>query len=131
MDGLIIKKEWLDLILSGKKTLEIRGSDTHKVGQTVYLLESGTHRVCGTCKIVESFPICASPHWNQERHRHCVNISWEELIKRYKVPYAWELSEVEKWEDVSYYNHPKGAVIWVKNVEPSDEMQNERLRYGF
>lgn len=30
MDGLIIKKEWLDLILSGKKTLEIRGHDTKK-----------------------------------------------------------------------------------------------------
>lgn len=28
MDGLIIKGQWLDLILSGKKTLEIRGSDT-------------------------------------------------------------------------------------------------------
>lgn len=37
MDGLIIKKKWLDLILSNKKTLEIRGNDTHKtVGR--YLL---------------------------------------------------------------------------------------------
>lgn len=25
MDGLVIKKKWIDLILSGKKTLEIRG----------------------------------------------------------------------------------------------------------
>lgn len=30
MDGLIIKRQWIDLILSGKKTLEIRGSDTKK-----------------------------------------------------------------------------------------------------
>lgn len=44
MDGLIIKKKWLDLILSGKKTLEIRGHDTHKLGETIYLLESGSHR---------------------------------------------------------------------------------------
>ncbi len=27
MDGLIIKKKWLDLIVSGKKTIEIRGSN--------------------------------------------------------------------------------------------------------
>ena len=38
MDGLIIKKEWLDLILSGKKTLEIRGCDTKKIEQKIYLL---------------------------------------------------------------------------------------------
>lgn len=28
MYGLIIKKKWLDLIVSGKKVIEIRGSDT-------------------------------------------------------------------------------------------------------
>lgn len=32
MYGLIIKKKWLDLIMSGQKTLEIRGSRTsHRV----------------------------------------------------------------------------------------------------
>lgn len=45
MDGLIIKKEWLDLILSGEKTLEIRGHDTRKLNEPIYLLESGSHRL--------------------------------------------------------------------------------------
>lgn len=45
MDGLIIKKKWLDLIVSGIKTIEIRGSNTQKQNETIYLLESGTHRV--------------------------------------------------------------------------------------
>lgn len=31
MYGLIIKKKWLDLIMSGKKTLEIRGCRTSHV----------------------------------------------------------------------------------------------------
>lgn len=48
MDGLIIKHKWLELILSGKKTIEIRGSDTKKKGQVIYLLESGTSKVVGT-----------------------------------------------------------------------------------
>lgn len=43
MDGLIIKKKWLDLIVSGKKTIEIRGSNTKKQNETIYLLESRTH----------------------------------------------------------------------------------------
>lgn len=47
MDGLIIKKKWLDLILSGKKTLEIRSSSTKKTGIPIYLLESVSKRVRG------------------------------------------------------------------------------------
>lgn len=113
MDGLVIKKKWIDLNLSGKKTLEIRGSDTYKVGQIIYLLESGSHRVRGTCKIAESSPICASPHWNQEKNRHCVDVSWENVIKRYKVPYAWELSEVKEREKEETMKNLKEKLIKV------------------
>lgn len=49
MDGLIIKHKWLDLILKGKKTIEVRGSDTKKQGEMIYLLESRTSKVVGTC----------------------------------------------------------------------------------
>ena len=35
MDGLIIKKKWLDLIVNDKKTIEIRGSDTKKQGEKI------------------------------------------------------------------------------------------------
>ena len=130
MDGLIIKKEWLDLILSGKKTLEIRGCDTKKIEQKIYLLESGTHRVRGTCKIFTTYPISCSD-WCEEYEKHCVDISYSELKKIYKNPTAWELTDVEPIEDIWYYEHPKGAVIWVKDVQPYDEMQDERIRYGY
>lgn len=50
MDGLIIKKKWLDLIVNDKKTIEIRGSDTKKQGEKIYLLESGTHKVTATAR---------------------------------------------------------------------------------
>ena len=131
MDGLIIKEKWIDLIMSGKKTLEIRGHDTRKIGETIYLLESGSHKVRGTCKIVHS-RLITYQNWDSFKEQACLDISMIALNQRYHTAYAWELSEVEKWEDISYYNHPKGAVIWVKNVEPSDEMaDNERLRYGY
>ena len=74
MDGLIIKGQWLDLILSGKKTLEIRGSDTKKIGETIYLLESGTHRVRGKCKICSTHSISCS-NWGEEYEKHCVDIT--------------------------------------------------------
>ena len=117
MDGLIIKGQWLDLILSGKKTLEIRGSDTKKVGEAIYLLESGTHRVRGKCRIYSTHPISCS-NWSEEYEKHCVDIAYAELKKIYKNPHAWELTEVEPIKTTWYYNHPKGAVIWVKDVNP-------------
>ena len=41
MDALIIRQPWLGLILSGKKTWEIRGSRTNKRGP-IALIESGS-----------------------------------------------------------------------------------------
>lgn len=45
MDGLIIKHKWLDLILKGQKTIEVRGSDTKKqpkkmqeLGQLLFII---------------------------------------------------------------------------------------------
>lgn len=130
MDGLIIKKQWLDLILSGEKTLEIRGHDTKKLNEPIYLLESGSHRVKAECVIESTYPISCSD-WSEERENHCVDIPYSELKKRYKTPYAWVLSNVKPIEDIWHYDHPKGAVIWVKNVEPIDEMQDESIKYGY
>lgn len=130
IDGLIIKKKWLDLILSGEKTLEIRSSSTKKTGIPIYLLESGSRRVRGTCTIQSVYPISCSD-WSEERGNHCVDLSYKELKERYKNPHAWVLADVKPVEDVWYYDHPNGAVIWVKDVSPLDEMQDERLRYGY
>ncbi len=130
MDGLIIKKKWLDLIVNGKKTIEIRGSDTKKEGEKIYLLESGTHKVAATAVISFTYPISCSD-WSEEREKHCVSISYADLKRKYKTPYAWVLTDVEPIEDVWFYAHPQGAVIWVKDVQPIDEMQDERIRYGY
>lgn len=122
MDGLIIKKKWLDLIVNGKKTIEIRGSDTKKQGEKIYLLESGTHKVTATAVISSTYPISCSD-WSEEREEHCVDISYSDLKKRYKTPYAWVLSDVAPIKDIWYYKHPQGAVIWVKNVEVVNKNQ--------
>jgi hypothetical protein len=122
MDGLIVKKRWLNLILSGKKTIEIRGSNTKKIGQPIYLLESGTNLVKGTCIIDSTYPISCSD-WSEEREKHCVDISYSELKKRYKRPHAWVLRNVKLTEEEWKYEHPKGAIIWVKDVMPAYELQ--------
>ena len=54
MDGLIIKKEPLELIFRRTKTFEIRNHVTKKRGR-IALIESGTGLIVGEAKIVNSF----------------------------------------------------------------------------
>lgn len=126
MYGLIIKKKWLDLIMSGKKTLEIRGNKTSHVGEEIALLESGSQKIRGFCTIKEVTALDKGK-WEAHRDRHCVDVPWENLIKRYKTPYAWHLSEIIPKEGLTY-EHPKGAVIWVNldHVSVFKEMDGQR-----
>lgn len=123
MDGLIIKEKWLNLILNKEKIYEIRGCQTKKINEKIYLLESGTQKIKGTCIITNVYKI-TEDFWEKEKINHKVNISYNELIKIYPHPYAWELSYVEPLPE-KFYQHPKGAVIWVKDV---DTKQVERAR---
>lgn len=120
MYGLIIKKKWLDLIISGKKILEIRGSDTSHQGEKIYLLESGSHKVRGTCVIDSSYPLSCSD-WCEETDKHCVNLSYKELLKVYKNPHAWVLKDVQPIDEAVQYEYKKGSVIWIKDVKISKE----------
>lgn len=114
--GLVIKKEWLDLIIAGKKTIEVRGSRTSHLNETIYLCESGTHKVRDTCKIVDCKEVTPLS-WYQEYSKHLVNISLNSLKDRYKKPHFWLLSKVKPIKEEIYYKHPNGAVIWVKGIE--------------
>lgn len=69
-----------------------------------YLLESKTNRVLGTCKIAYTYPISCSD-WSEERDNHKVELSYPELKKIYKNPYAWVL------EDVKPINQKRNYII--------------------
>lgn len=112
MYGLIIKKQWLDKILAGEKTLEIRGSKTGRLGETIALLESGSCIIRGFCKIQEIIPL-DEDKWEIEKENHCVDMPFDELTKRYRTPYGWKLHCVISCEGKLTYDHPHGAVVWV------------------
>lgn len=113
MDGLIIKKRWLDKILSHEKTIELRGRKTKKKGQRIYLLSSGS--VYGTAVICDCFEL-SEQTYEYYRVRHKVYFSYNYIKTIYPNVYAWFLTDVQTIEP-KQYKHPKGAVIWVKNVE--------------
>jgi hypothetical protein len=109
--ALVVRKPWIDLILAGEKTWEIRGSNTAVRGR-VGLIESGTGTVVGECDIVASIP-----QNTPSLIRHCLKhrISRGDCYNvRYASPHAWVLENAVRYETPVPYDHPQGAVIWVK-----------------
>ena len=52
MRGLVIRKPYVDWILAGTKTWEIRGSATRIRGR-IALIAGGTGTVVGTCELID------------------------------------------------------------------------------
>ena len=107
---LVLKAPWLDLILSGKKTWEIRGTQTKQRG-TVHLALSGAGgQIAGQCRIGKSYAInkkTLSKHFTKHR---IADLS----IITYRKPHVWEISHARRYKQPFAYDHPQGAVNWVR-----------------
>jgi len=127
MDILLIKPYWTDKIFLNDKCWEIRGSNTKKRG-IIGIAKSGTGQVFGTVRLFDSISL-TKELWECNRDKHQVELSWEELLKIYKYPYAWVLTEKNQYAEPIPYNHPQGAVIWVKtDIEPPVTLENDYER---
>lgn len=113
MYGLIIKKHWLEKILTGEKTLEIRSSRTGHTGERIALIKSGSSQIKGFC-VIHGVEALTKEKWEKKKADHCVDIPFSELLKRYRTPYAWKLTEITACDNPIPYRHPQGAVIWVR-----------------
>ncbi len=110
--GLLIRQPWIDLILSGKKTWEIRGSRT-KIRGTIGLIQSTSGLIVGTADLIGCTPeLTLNDYWKAYL-LHCVE-DHSELP--YQHTYAWILLNAKRFEKPIPYVHPQGAVIWV-NLE--------------
>ena len=56
MTALVIKSPWIDLILQGRKTWEIRGKNTAQRGR-IALIKSKSGCIIGTCLLID----CVGP----------------------------------------------------------------------
>lgn len=109
MKGLIIKSPWADYILEGKKSWEIRGSNT-KIRGEIAIIKSGTGLIYGTAELVDVIKL-SKDMFESEIEKHQIrNMKYEEL---YKKPYAWVFQKPVYFTTPVPYQHPQGAVIWV------------------
>ncbi len=106
--GLIIRQPWIDLILCGKKTWEMRSKPT-KVRGRIALIESGTGLITGEAYLTDSLDPVTQIESGMFYSEH--RISEAHLLERWRFP--WVLENVKRYENPIPYFHPKGAVIWV------------------
>ena len=108
MKCLIIKKPWIDYILDGFKTWEIRSCNT-KIRGKIGLIQSGSGLIVGSCEIMDSYQIAIDDYkTNKLKHR----IKSVDKLP-YKNTYAWVIKNAKRYDNPIPYNHPKGAIIWV------------------
>ena len=108
--ALVVKKQWLDKILAGKKDWEIRGCATARRGWIHFAESKAGGKLVGRARLVDCFQV---PKATFERHirRHCVT-SLADVP--YKSIFAWVLEDAERFTKPFHYKHTPGAVIWVK-----------------
>ena len=108
MKALIIKQPWIDYILDGKKTWEIRGCKTNFRGK-IELIQSGSGLVVGSCEIIDCKELTLDDYKiNIQKH----NIQSVDKLP-YKKTHAWVISHAKRYETPRKYKHPQGAIIWV------------------
>ena len=84
--GLVIKSPWIDKILNGEKTWEIRGSNSNIRGK-IALIKSGSGEILGTCELVDSIGPLSIGDLTENVDKHgVVNVMIEQM---YEKSYAW------------------------------------------
>jgi hypothetical protein len=118
MRALLIRHPWIDLILDGEKTWEIRGSRT-AIREVIALVPSGCGTIIGTCELVD----CIGPLTSHNFRKHAEKAGMrpsEAKLGHYRQTYAWVLAKPRRLKTPVPYEHPSGAVIWV-NLDQSVE----------
>ena len=131
MPVLIIKPEWLELILAGEKRWEIRGARQRKhVGRTVYLAASESAAISGRAELVACHGPLSKSEWEKSYELHRVpsgelaHPSHRCDVRPYGIrTYAWEFGSVQRAQHPISFTRNE-AVIFQK-VELQDRQLDE------
>ena len=121
MKGLIIRSPWIEKILAGEKTWELRGSNT-KIRGKIALIAGGTKTVLGVCELSDAKGPLSADDLLGAVHLHGVEKRALENGLPYRRTYAWVLEKTLAFSSPVPYRHPQGAVIWV-NLSAEESRQ--------
>ena len=103
---LVLKQNWLALVLAGKKTMEVRGKRL-KAG-AAYFGWKGT--IYASATLGDAVEIRDAQHWDSLRSQHRVPGNVLPYTRTFGLP----LNDVERTSPPIAFHHPKGAVGIVK-----------------
>ena len=106
--AFIVKKVLNDKIFDEGKVWEMRSSRTKVTGK-IGLIESGTNTIVGEAELFGYSELPVPKHRDLIKYHKVEDL---ELLEKWK--WAWFLSKAKRYEKPIPYQHPQGAVIWVK-----------------
>lgn len=112
--ALIVKQPYADMIISGQKNLEMRSKKTNVRGE-VGIIPKGSGHIIGTVEVVGVHDFSHAPqHLKNPVARSDHRIPPEEWHLLDKWCIGWELRNPRKFVEPIKYDHPQGAVTWVR-----------------
>lgn len=110
--ALVVAEPWIDLILSGEKTWEMRSS-SNRIRGWVGLIRKGSGHIVGAVKMTGCGVSLSKEELlgSIEQHRIPVQMIGSGEIGKWTVP--WYMEGAVCFEKPVPYRHPSGAVTWV------------------
>ncbi len=110
--GLIIKSPYIEKILAGTKTWEMRSKSTQVRGP-IALIKQGSGQVVGVANLIDvKGPLSKQDKLNTIE-KHQISAERLESGETDKWNTAWILENAQPLISPVNYQHPNGAVIWV------------------
>jgi hypothetical protein len=126
LSAIPIRQPYIDSILDGSKTWEVRSKATKKIGP-VALIQSGSGTVVATARLSKVIELTSS---NARANARLMGMSPPDAAGCAGL-YAWVLDDAVKLKKPVPYIHPSGAITWVtlnSGGRPSDERPRLELR---
>ena len=118
MRGLIIDEPWIGLILSGRKTWEMRKGVTNIRGP-IALIRKGSGAVVGVADVTASLPdLDTAEAYARSEPFHAIPPERQVRAREDGWRTPWVLTKARPLPKPVPYAHPNGAVIWV-NLSPA------------
>lgn len=112
MKALVIRSPWIDLILSGTKTWEMRTKPTSIRGR-IALIKAGSGLIYGEAELTDCLPAQSIEQMQQSIRFHGIPESQVMGAIKNNWTTPWVLRNIEKYALPKPYSHPIGAVTWV------------------
>ena len=125
--GLVVCNPWIDMLLDGTKTWEIRSTLTHIRGP-IGLISKGSGQVSGIVTIED----CLGPlTYRDFIDPHARKAHSETELRRlpYEKTYAWVCKNPVKLTTPVPYKHNSGAVIFVRFAPEVSVALGEYLKF--